>query len=120
MLLSTWMFQNWVARGQRSLHDQGKQLGEQVVGDRHLMGGVYPLILAEERPEIHAMLFYIPLVWPYMETNWTPPFQPWMKQLMEITMTGKWDHGGSSGAGGRKILGQSATYQCLHKPGVFW
>jgi esterase/lipase len=50
------------------------------------MGGALSLILAEERPEIHSLVLYSPCIAVYGD-RLDPLFQPWMKQLMEMTMT---------------------------------
>jgi len=44
------------------------------------------LVLAEERPEIAAVLLYSPCIAIYGD-RLDPLFQPWMKQLMQLTMT---------------------------------
>lgn len=75
-----------LVQGAREAYMISKQLGEQVIVIGTSMGGALSLILAEERPEIHALLLYSPCIAIYGD-KLDPLFQPWMKQLMEITMT---------------------------------
>ena len=75
-----------LVQGAREAYMISKQLGEQVIVIGTSMGGALSLILAEERPEIHAMLLYSPCIAIYGD-KLDPLFQPWNETLMEITMT---------------------------------
>ncbi|WP_439481316.1 alpha/beta hydrolase [Cyclobacterium plantarum] len=75
-----------LVQGAREAFMISKQLGEKVIVIGTSMGGALSLVLAEERPDIHALLLYSPCVAIYGD-KLDPLFQPWMKQLMQITMT---------------------------------
>ncbi|WP_339905400.1 alpha/beta hydrolase [uncultured Cyclobacterium sp.] len=72
--------------GARRAYMISRQLGDSVIVIGTSMGGALSLILAEERPEIHSLVLYSPCIGIYGD-RLDPLFQPWMKQLMEMTMT---------------------------------
>ncbi|MEX2565941.1 MAG: alpha/beta fold hydrolase [Cyclobacteriaceae bacterium] len=72
--------------GAREAYMISRQLGDSVIVVGTSMGGALSLILAEERPEIKAVLLYSPCIAIY-EDRLDPLFQPWMKYLMKMTMT---------------------------------
>lgn len=72
--------------GAREAYMISKQLGDSVIVVGTSMGGALSLILAEERPEIHSLVLYSPCIAVYGD-RLDPLFQPWMKQIMEMTMT---------------------------------
>jgi pimeloyl-ACP methyl ester carboxylesterase len=73
-------------QGAREAYMISRQLGEKVIVLGTSMGGALSLVLAEERPEIAAVLLYSPCIAIYGD-RLDPLFQPWMKQLMQLTMT---------------------------------
>ncbi|SHN08386.1 Esterase/lipase [Cyclobacterium lianum] len=75
-----------LVQGAREAYMIARELGDQVIVIGTSMGGALSLILAEERPDIHAVLLYSPCIAIYGD-KLDPLFQPWMKQLMELTMT---------------------------------
>lgn len=75
-----------LVQGAREAYMISKQLGEKVIVIGTSMGGALSLVLAEERPEIHAVLLYSPCIGIYGD-RLDPLFQPWMKELMKMTMT---------------------------------
>lgn len=75
-----------LVQGAREAYMISKQLGEKVIVIGTSMGGALSLVLAEERPEIHAVLLYSPCIGIYGD-RLDPLFQPWMKELMTLTMT---------------------------------
>lgn len=72
--------------GARRAYMISTQLGDSVIVIGTSMGGALSLILAEERPEIHSLVLFSPCIAIY-EDRLDPLFQPWMKQLMTMTMT---------------------------------
>ncbi|WP_209328908.1 alpha/beta hydrolase [Lunatimonas salinarum] len=75
-----------LVQGVRDAYTVAAQLGDRVIVIGTSMGGALSLILASERPEIHAVLLYSPCIVEY-GNQLEPLFQPWMKQLMKATMT---------------------------------
>lgn len=75
-----------LVQGAREAYMISKQLGEKVIVIGTSMGGALSLVLAEERPEIHVVLLYSPCIGIYGD-RLDPLFQPWMKELMKLTMT---------------------------------
>lgn len=63
-----------------------KSLGDRVLVVGTSMGGALSLILASERPDIHAVLLYSPCIAEY-GNQLDAFFQPWQGYLMETTMT---------------------------------
>lgn len=64
----------------------GKSLGASVIVVGTSMGGALSLILASERPDIHAVLLYSPCIVEY-GNQLDAFFQPWQGYLMEKAMT---------------------------------
>src|SRR5690606_29126428 len=64
----------------------GKSLGDSVIVVGTSMGGALSLILASERPDIHAVLLYSPCIVEY-GNQLDAFFQPWQGYLMEKAMT---------------------------------
>ena len=64
----------------------GKSLGDSVIVVGTSMGGALSLILAAERPDIHAVLLYSPCIIEY-GNQLDAFFQPWQGYLMEKAMT---------------------------------
>jgi esterase/lipase len=75
-----------LVEGARRAYMISRQLGDSVIVVGTSMGGALSLILAEERPEIHSLVLYSPCIAVYGD-RLDPLFQPWMKQLMKMTMT---------------------------------
>lgn len=63
-----------------------KSLGDSVIVVGTSMGGALSLILAAERPDIHAVLLYSPCIVEY-GNQLDAFFQPWQGYLMEKAMT---------------------------------
>ena len=68
----------------------GKSLGDSVILVGTSMGGALSLILASERPDMHAVLLYSPCIVEY-GNQLDAFFQPWQGYLMEKAMTN--EHG---------------------------
>src|SRR5690554_7749619 len=68
----------------------GKSLGNSVVVVGTSRGGALSLILAAEKPDVHAVLLYSPCIVEY-GNQLDAFFQPWQGYLMEKTMTN--EHG---------------------------
>ena len=64
----------------------GKSLGDSVIVVGTSMGGALSLILASERPDIHAVLLYSPCIVEY-GNQLDAFFQPWQGYLMGKAMT---------------------------------
>jgi pimeloyl-ACP methyl ester carboxylesterase len=63
-----------------------KSLGDRVIVVGTSMGGALSLVLASERPDIHAVLLYSPCIIEY-GNQLDAFFQPWQGYLMEKAMT---------------------------------
>lgn len=68
----------------------GQSLGDSVIVIGTSMGGALSLILASERPDLHALLLYSPCVREYGD-QLNAFFEPWQSFLMEKAMTN--EHG---------------------------
>ncbi|MCC5936503.1 MAG: alpha/beta hydrolase [Lunatimonas sp.] len=75
-----------LVQGVRDAYAIAAELGDEVIVIGTSMGGALSLVLASERPEIHALVLYSPCIVEY-GNQLEPLFQPWMKQLMKATMT---------------------------------